>query len=188
MAARNGTPAERPCHAGLASPACLKQHVAAELDANGHGYKCPVPGHADRHASLSLNVGERVRLVWCCHAGCDPADVRAALLDMGMDESCIGTYGTPRRNGPGAPAPRHADPGTVADARRFQAVLKLPAEISGPMLRMCVQAISEGDGNLPGDPERLLPRDCKRFAALARRAGINRTFAYKLYARWISEP
>jgi len=176
-------PAGQPCHGGLLPTPCRRQHILTELGpAQGRNYHCPA--HDDHHASYSINPGTAVRMVWHCQAGCEPAVVRDALLALGINESCLGRYGTGRSQ-PGAPMPRTADRATVSDARRFRAVRKLP-ELNGALLRMCIQAISEGDGNLPGDPERLLPGDCKGFAALASRAGIGRTYAYTLYRRWIS--
>lgn len=176
-----------PCHEGLQQPECRRRHIITELRAapNGRNFHCPVAAHADHHASFSINPGDVVRMVFSCKAGCDPGDIREALLGLGIHESCIGKYGSPRRNLPGAPMPRTADAATVADARRFQAVLKLPADLNGALLHMCIQAIADGDGNLPGDPLRLLPADCKEFVALAQRAGVKRTYAYTIFAKWI---
>ncbi len=172
------------CHAGLASGECNQQHIAPELGPpHGRNYRCPA--HDDHHASFSINPGTTVRIVWHCKAGCEPGVVRDALLALGIDATCLGKYGT-ARNVPGAPVIRTADCGIVADARRFQAVLKLPVDLNGMLLRMCVQAIADGDGDLPGDPERLLPSDYKEFISLAKRAGIERAYKYKLYRKWIS--
>ena len=46
------------------------------------------------------------------------------------------------------------------------------------------QAISEGDGDLPGDPYELLPVNRDDFLALASRAGIERGYAYRVYKQW----
>lgn len=47
----------------------------------GHGQwtsKCPVPDHADRHASLSVAAGEK-GIALHCHAGCQPDEVCEAV-------------------------------------------------------------------------------------------------------------
>ena len=175
----------RACHADLTPGECNQQHIVPMLGPpQGRNYRCPA--HDDHHASFSINPGSAVRIVWHCKAGCEPGVVRDALLALGVVESCLGKYGTVR-NVPGAPAIRTADCGVIADARRFQAVLKLPTDLNGMLLRMCVQAIADGDGDLPGDPERLLPGDYQGFINLAKRAGIGRTYKHTLYRKWISE-
>ena len=50
---------------------------------------------------------------------------------------------------------------------------------------MCVQAISEGDGDLPGDPLTLLGVDPDLFYGLADRAGIDSKYKYRLYKHWL---
>lgn len=175
---------DRPCGDGLTPGECKQQHVAPVLGPlQGRDYRCPA--HNDHHASFSINPGATVRLVWHCKAGCEPGAVRDALLALGVDGACLGKYGT-ARNVPGAPAIRATDCGIIADARRFQAVLKLPIDLNGMLLRMCVQAIADGDGDLPGDPGRLLPTSYGEFISLAKRAGIERAYKYKLYRKWIS--
>ncbi len=42
------------------------------------------PAHKDRTPSLSLRDGDGGRLLTCCHAGCAPEAVWAALLDRGL--------------------------------------------------------------------------------------------------------
>ena len=79
------------------------------------------------------------------------------------------------------------DPALVADAKRCHAALKLPTHLSGKMLHMCLVAISEGNGDLPGDPFRLLPWTKKEFLALAARSGIQRGYRYKLWDQWSAQ-
>ena len=80
-----------------------------------------------------------------------------------------------------------ADPALVADAKRWQAIRKLPAKLDGKLMRMCVQALSEGGGDLPGDPYDLLPGQQRTTSlALAIRSGIERGYAYRVYRQWMS--
>ena len=180
-------PDKSPCHLGFLPDACAYRHVAAALDKGIGGDKsnrlCPC--HDDRKASLSVNPGKIHRVVWHCGAECDPGDIRAALLDRGVHESCLGRYGLPGRLAvPGMRIQGH-DPALVADAKRWHAVAKLPRSLNGKLYRMCVQAISEGDGDMPGDPFVLLPGNQAAFLALAKRTGIERGYAYRVYEQWL---
>jgi len=175
------------CYLGLGPDPCAWKHVAAVLPIGREGSKsnrlCPC--HDDRKASLSINPGRIQRVIWHCGAECDPGDIRAALLAAGVDESCLGRYGLPRRAVvPGMRVIGH-DPALVADAKKLQAILKLPRNLNGKLYVMCVQAISEGDGDLPPDPLELLGVNADDFYALARRAGIERRYRYELYKRWV---
>lgn len=165
------------------SVACLALLLPKGANGDGHNRQCPV--HDDRRASLSINPGMVHRIVWCCGAECSPEDVRAELERLGADPSCLGGYGKPRRLvQPGMRIIGH-DPALVADAKRYHAILKLPADLNGKLLRMCIQALSEGDGDLVPDPLLLLPVNTDDFYALAKRAGIERRYRYELYKRWI---
>ena len=166
---------------------CAWDHVAARVPKGREGTRsvrlCPV--HDDRKASLSINPGNVHRIVWHCGAECDPGDIRAALLDLGIHDSCLGRYGLPKRAAaPGIRIIGH-DPGLVADSKRLQTILKLPRDLNGKLYIMCVQAISEGDGDLPPDPLVLLGVNADDFYALAKRAGIERRYRYELFKRWI---
>jgi hypothetical protein len=144
------------------------------------------PCHNDTKASLSWNPGtEGMWMVWNCGAKCDPAAIRAEALDLGIDPGCVGNYGLPKRAV--VPGLRVAgyDAAMVAAAKRWHAVAKLP-ELNGSLVRMCIQAISEGDGNLPGDPLRLLPANQDDFLALASRAGLDSKYRYRVYKKWLS--
>ena len=168
--------------------ACSEACLAALLDrgTNGdkHNRRCPV--HDDRRASLSINPGSIHRIVWHCGAGCPAEDVRAALESLGADPSCLGRYGLPKRAVvPGMRIVGH-DPGLVADAKRWQAIAKLPRSLNGKLYVMCVQAISEGDGDLPADPLVLLGVNSDDFYGLADRAGIDAKYKYKLFKHWMT--
>src|SRR4051794_14387479 len=63
------------------------EHIARRLGGarkNGGGWDCRCPAHDDHEPSLSLSVGEDGRLLWCCHTGCDQADVLAGLRKRGV--------------------------------------------------------------------------------------------------------
>ena len=70
-----------------------------------------------------------------------------------------------------------------ADAKRWRALRALPRDLNASVFRMCMQAIGDGDGDLPGDPQVLLPVNLDDFVALARRAGIERGYSYRVYGR-----
>lgn len=164
---------------------CLARLLPRGANGDDHNRSCPC--HDDRRASLSINPGDVVRIVWHCGAGCDPEDVRAELEALGAAESCLGTYGQSKRAiVPGMRIAGH-DPALVADVKRWHAVLKLPSDLAGHLYKMCVQAIAEGDGDLPGDPFRLLPETKPEFIAAARRCGFERSYCRKLWLRWSEE-
>jgi hypothetical protein len=182
-------PDKAPCNRGLMPDLCAYDHVAAALPKGTEGSRsnrlCPC--HDDRKASLSINPGRIQRVIWHCGAECDPGDIRAALLDRGVDESCLGRYGLPKRAVvPGLRVLGH-DPALAADAKRWQAVAKLPRSLNGKLYLMCVQAVSEGDGDLAPDPLVLLPVNADDFYGLADRAGIDSKYKYRLYKQWITE-
>lgn len=177
------------CDLGRDPKQCVITDIAGVLPQGISGNKqkrlCPV--HDDREASLYIDVGIKgQRVVWCCHAGCHPEDVREGLIRKGIDERCLGDYCKviPLRTVvPGLRVAGHS-PGIIADAKRWQAMLKLPADLNGKLMLMCRQAIAEGDGDLPGDPSRLLPYSESEFKALAARAGIERSYRYRLWKQW----
>ena len=144
------------------------------------------PCHDDRKASLSVNPGRIQRVIWHCGAECDPGDIRAELLSRGVDESCLGRYGLPKRAPtPGMRIVAH-DPALVADSKRLNAIAKLPRDLNGKLYVMCIQAIIEGDGDLPADPLVLLGVNSDDFYGLADRAGIDAKYKYKLFKHWMA--
>jgi hypothetical protein len=180
-------PDRLPCHLGLMPDRCAYEHVAGRVPKGREGDKsnrlCPC--HDDRKASLSVNPGRVHRIVWNCGTECDPGDIRAALLDLGVHESCLGRYGLPKRAAVPGMRITTADPALVADSKQLHAILKLPRDLNGKLYVMCVQAISEGGGDLAPDPLILLPVNADDFYALAKRAGVERRYRYELYKRWI---
>lgn len=175
------------CREGRGQGECVRYHVREHVPA------LPRPSGSDRectrcHKPLSINPGTKGQwCVWSCDTGCDPADVRADLLGLGIDPRCLGNYGSApwvqnqARKAKQRPA-ESADPVVYAAANRSHAMLKLASSDLGSaaLLKMCLQAISEGDGSLPGDPVVLLPRNYAEFMALAERTGIERTYRYRL--------
>ncbi len=182
MAARD----ESLCHLNTAPNPCAWDHVADHVPRGREGSRsvrlCPC--HDDRKASLSINPGHVHRVVWHCGAECDPGDIRAALLGLGVDETCLGRYGLSKRLAVPGMRVVGLDPATVADAKRWQAAQKLPATLDGKLYRMCIQALGEGDGDLPGDPLTLLPVNSSDFYGLAARTGLGK-YKYELFGRWL---
>lgn len=184
MAARD----ESRCHLGVMPNPCAWDHVAAALPRGTGGTKslreCPV--HDDRKASLSINPGSIQRVIWHCGAECDPGDIRTALVAKGVDESCLGRYGLPKRAPTAGMRVSYADPALVADSKRLNAIAKLPRDLNGKLYVMCVQAIIEGDGDLPADPLVLLGVNADDFYGLADRSGIDAKYKYKLFKAWLA--
>ena len=181
-------PDKSPCHLGLMPDPCAYEHVAAVLPKGIQGSRSnrQCPCHDDRKSSLSINDGKIQRVIWHCGAECDPGDIRAALAGLGVDESCLGRYGLPKRAAVPGMRVQYADPATGADATRFQAIAKLPRDLNGKLYVMCVQAIIEGDGDLPADPLILLGVNSDDFYGLADRAGIDAKYKYKLFKHWMT--
>jgi hypothetical protein len=167
------------------SASCLAALLPRGAGGGKHYRLCPC--HDDSRASLSINAGTKgMRIIWCCGAGCSFEDVCAALESRGADPSCLGRYGLPKRLAQPGMRITGQDPALVAAAKRWYAVAKLPASLNGSLLRMCIQALSEGNGDLPGDPYELLPVNRDDFLALAKRAGIERGYAYRVYRQWMT--
>jgi hypothetical protein len=142
------------------------------------------PAHDDRDPSLSVNPGTKgMRMVWNCLAGCHQEDVRAALLNLGIDATCLGDYGAPGRNGPNAHA---CNPAADTGLERWEAVAKLSISMDGWLYKMCVQAIGElARGRITSDAYALLPVNQDDFVALAKRTGIERGYSYRVYKNWL---
>ncbi len=51
---------------------------------SGNSGEARCPAHEDKTPSLSIRDGDGGRLLTCCHAGCPPAAVWAALVDRGL--------------------------------------------------------------------------------------------------------
>jgi len=62
------------------------EHIATVLGGKkrGDGYQCHCPAHEDKHASLSVDLGDDGRLLLYCHAGCSFDDITRALGKHGI--------------------------------------------------------------------------------------------------------
>lgn len=183
------------CRLGaLPGPGCAHGHVARALP-KGLGGSASLrlcPAHDGREATLSFNPANLYRVFWNEQAAsCDVSDldIHALLLGKGVDESCLGTYGLRKQARAASPLVRvrTADIATVADAQRFQAIAKLPFDLAGHLYKMCVQAIIDGKGDLPGDPSRLLPGYREDFIDLGLRCGFDRSYCRKMWNQWSAQ-
>lgn len=77
---------------------CLTDHVCANLDgarrtAEGKrqwSARCPVCARPEESKrTLSLTAGGSQRIVWMCHRGCAPADVKRAMTARGISLRCV---------------------------------------------------------------------------------------------------
>ncbi len=61
------------------------EEIAALLEGvkwNGKGFTASCPAHADTDPSLSVNPGDKVDVVYHCHAGCTQDEVLTAVQDL----------------------------------------------------------------------------------------------------------
>lgn len=85
----------------------------------GSGWLCTCPAHDDRTPSLSVASGRDGRLLVKCHAGCEAADILAALRREGvLGERGQRVLSMPGRNVSARKAVPNPDPGEVADLQR----------------------------------------------------------------------
>jgi hypothetical protein len=179
-------PGQHWCTSGLEQGACHRQHSWGRLPqgpGKGNDRECLVC-----RANFSINPADipKVWIVGYCHGGCSPEVVRDALLRFGIDPLCLGRFGLPSSQPATAACSSRTSAATIAAANRWYAVDKLPAGLNDKLRLMCIQAIREGDGSLPGDHYQLLPVNQDDFIALAKRAGVDRAYAYRLYRKWLS--
>lgn len=72
-----------------------------------------------------------------------------------------------------------------ADAKRWQSLRMLPVNMSGKLYLMCLQALRECDDDaIPEDALELLEIEENDFYALADRAGIERSYKYRVYRQF----
>jgi hypothetical protein len=178
------------CAAGKTLTACRDQHIRYKVPPlqrpSGSDRECPKCGKP-----LSINIGSKgMRFVWHCGGQCDEREIRRLLLDKhGIDEACLGSYGKRQRGIPDAMRDRpRAD---VYEAARkcflIDQFIRLDlGNDSGTLLRACIQAVLESDGNVKADPESLLPADRSHLAALARRSGVERRNSYRFADWWMA--
>jgi hypothetical protein len=137
---------------------CIADHLCLPLDGRpvtGGQWSARCPAHDDAKRSLSLALGTRgQRIIWLCHAGCDPADVRKALLGKGVSARCVPWKPEPP---PAAHQPSGAE-NVVAEIEKLLAEQPNPVDF---MVRV---------GELIWDVDDL---------TAARRAGIAKTTFYR---------
>jgi hypothetical protein len=142
------------CLGHLRSPRLQKDPAGKALDSA----RDFCPAHNDRERSLSVSVGERARIIWHCHAGCDPLAVRAALIRGGIPAGCL-------------PIPK-ADEDNVVD----QITALYAKGLSPPELRWRTYSVVQGfHGEMP--PRRGYPGGRRGFA---RDAGVSPADLYGL--------
>lgn len=172
----------------LCVQSCVRDALPLARPRNGQDRQCPVCS-----APLSLNPGTKgMWIVWTCHGGCRPEVVRAGLEEK-INAECLGAWYSDewlaRKNGQPAAVYPARDPATERAARRWYAAQKLIGQkiTNASLLRMCMQAIAEGDGEVPGDWRALLPATRAEFVALAKRAGIEKPHRHVLATNWFSK-
>ncbi|SMH30664.1 Toprim domain-containing protein [Rathayibacter oskolensis] len=70
------------------SPELQKYIIALGAEQTGENQwqaRCPNPAHTDEHASFALTGGRKKPVAVECHGGCDWADIKAALSQLGLD-------------------------------------------------------------------------------------------------------
>jgi hypothetical protein len=152
-----------------------------------------VPEHDDRGYQCYVNPGTGPNpcwMVWHCLTCTDEA-VRAALSALGIDDDCLGSFGTAGytadvRQRDDADARQAALlAAAMADQRRLHAILQLPAKLSGYETRMCQIVICGTDDDLPPDPAVLIGSMPYEVAAeLARTIGAPVSTSYRIAGRW----
>ena len=181
---------------------CYHSHVAIAALGPSRGkpghlrYRCPVPEHDDRGYQCYINPGTGPNpcwMVWHCLSCTDEA-VRAALLALGIDEDCLGSFGTTgyvtevRQRDDADAAQMALLTAALADQRRLHAILQLPAKLGGFEMRMCQILICDADEDLPPDPAVLLgTRDWDALVLLAACAGAPSSTGYRIATKWCAD-
>jgi hypothetical protein len=194
---------QRPCKLDKLPGPCCDQHVRPELErvrGKTTSFHCPI---YHEHETFGIKPGDKgARIVWGCIEGgprhgtgtCTRGLLRRALLDLGIDKTCLGGLGKydPDFTGDIAPSawrPRQqlVDPLIITKAQKYDALDEIPFAIQGRLRDMCERAIRECEsGHVTADPWELLPAESKPFYALAGRSGIPGNYKYRLFAEWCS--
>lgn len=169
------------CH--LSPAECVTDHLChvlggrAKDDGQAKDDECRqwsahCPAHDDRKRSLSITRGTSQRVVWHCQAGCDPTEVKRAMIAKGISPDCIPW--DPRKGHPkGSPALSERD--VIAEMERTIAGLRQTiAEIE--------QAVTSDDAKHPQRMRLLIAMaiwECDRHEA-ARKLGISWRTAYRV--------
>lgn len=91
----------------LSAEDCITDHLCPALDgrctSSGEQWSARCPAHNDRKRSLGITAGSRgQRIIWTCHAECEPAEVRRAMLLKGVSAGCV-PWRPPATQGTGQP-------------------------------------------------------------------------------------
>ena len=164
----------------LEPDACRTKHVAERLarteqDCGDYEAQCPVCGHGGFRISAA-----RVRAyrhIWTCACkrcgggnGCSGADLRGALIKLGITADCLGNYngGAQKEISPEA-------------ARRMNLVIS--DILAAPHLKPSDMriALAEAQG-------RVIPEEYAAFVKFAKGIGIGHQQAYEAARRWLGRP
>lgn len=159
-------------------PVTCRRRIAGRYDLRPNKHKfwqfegrCPTCGHG----GFSLTAGDQghmpPRHIWHCNCHschCDPAVIRATMLNDGIDPACLGTY--KQRNGLSA----SPDPAGVLRAA-MREVLADPKVRALADLKLRMAEVIEGEP---------APAGWDEFLAFAERAGVRRSKRYAAAARW----
>jgi hypothetical protein len=137
-----------------------------------HEGRCPKCGHG----GFSITAGDQgpnaPRHIWWCNChrcGCDPADIRAAMLADGIDPDCLGSY---KKRGA-----RQAVPANPADMLKAALLRVLSDTKIRALADLKIKVLEIVD-------EKPAPEDCDGFVAFAARAGVSRSKRYEAAERW----
>ena len=173
--------ARLPCGGAMSCPLgpgpCRREHIAARLrDAVQDGTDweacCPVCGHETFRVSAPERA--RWRNIWGCacrgHRRCQDADMRGALLALGVMPGCLGGYAASMK--------ASTDPNMAARLDAISADI-----LSAPHLKPSDMRILLAEAR--GDK---VPEDQRDFVKWAIELGISRTRAYEAATRWCRPP
>jgi hypothetical protein len=164
------------------APCRLREHIAPKLTkprigTNGKlNAQCPACGGRGFTISPPTQV-QGLRNIWACQScRADALILRDALIQLGIREECLGTYGRPRRladrNGRFDLAAHAVD--ALSMVEEIKVILADPKLRTPADLRLRIAEVVWGDA----------PEDFQGFVAFAERAGISKSKAYTTAARW----
>lgn len=164
-----------PC--GLSPDQCRRDHVAIRLDgaeADGTDFeaRCPKCGHGGFRISRPTR-SRRLRHVWTCacpRCRCQSGAIRVALLRLGIDASCLGTYDGD-----------HAKEIPAETARAMDQAISDILATPGLKLQDVRLVLAEAQG-------RKIPEDYTGFVKFAKSVGLAHQQAYEAARRWVSRP
>lgn len=164
-----------PC--GLSPNQCRRDHVAgrledAEADGTDFEARCPKCGHGGFR--ISRPARSKYRHIWTCackRCRCDPADIRAAMLQRDISRHCLGEY-----SGPGRKAIDMESAWRLALAVRD--ILSTP-QLPPADIRL---VLAEAEGQEIPDAVKGEPK--RPFVRFAMTNGVGERQAYDAFDRW----